>query len=126
VLAVLVPVAIALLNGSSAGPVAARAAAQAYVEAQVDEDWAAEWDMLCRVHQLVWESPEDFARQRVAMFADLELFYGSTPLTFAEARYVDEAAAYLVEVGVTGWDEEDQFEVIVVEERGAPCIGGVR
>jgi hypothetical protein len=126
VLAVLVSVAIALLSRSSPGPVAAREAARAYVEAQMSEDWEAEWDMLCPVHQLAWESPEHFARDRVAIFADLELFYGSTAPTFGEARYLDEASAYLVGVGVTAWDGETQFEVIVAEERGAPCIGGLR
>ncbi|TFV62258.1 hypothetical protein E4P41_07780 [Geodermatophilus sp. DF01-2] len=78
------------------------------------------------MQQLSWQSPEDFARHRVALFADFELFHGDTPPTFGGARYVDEASAYLVQVGVAAHDGPDQFEVIVVEERGALCIGGLR
>lgn len=126
VLAIVVSVAITLLSGSSSDPVAARGAAQAYVEAQIDEDWEAEWDMLCPLLQLSWKSPQEFAQERVALFADFELFYGDTRPAFGEARYVDEASAYLVEVGVTAHDGEDHFEVIVAEERGALCIGGLR
>ncbi len=126
VLAVVVSVAIALLSGSSAGPVAARGAAQAYVEAQIDEDWEAEWDMLCALPQLSWQSPQEFAQERVALFADFELFYGDTRPAFGEARYIDEASAYLVDVGVTAHDGENHFEVIVAEERGTLCIGGLR
>ncbi len=126
VLAVLVVVAIVLLSGSSSGPTEARQVAQAYVEARAEENWEPEWDMLCAVQQLTWGSAEYFARRHAAVYTDFTFVYGGARPVASEARYVEEASAYLVEVSVAAHGAEDHYEVIVAEERGSLCIGGLR